>query len=132
MRRRLRAERGLTPAAPHSMAERSMSTSSPFIRGIFFFLFLGKESTRKGICARSEARAAATAPVKVSGFKNTFHILQDAKMKGTLILVPSALGVTGDVVFEAVLLYLKHMVKGSVQFLHRHLNGTLRTSTDSD
>lgn len=28
----------------HSMADRSMSTSSPFIRGIFFFLFLGKET----------------------------------------------------------------------------------------
>lgn len=31
-------------AMSHSMADRSMSTSSPFIRGIFFFLFLGKET----------------------------------------------------------------------------------------
>lgn len=30
----------------YSMADKSMSTSSPFIRGIFFFLFLGKETIR--------------------------------------------------------------------------------------
>lgn len=45
--------------------------------------------------------------------------------------IPSALGVTGDVMLEAVLLDLKHVVKGSVQFLHGHLNGTLQTSKDS-
>lgn len=59
-------------------------------------------------------------------------ILHTANMKGALILhIPSALGVTGDVMFKAVLLNLKHMIKGSIQFLHRHLNGTLHTSEDS-
>lgn len=58
-------------------------------------------------------------------------ILHIAATTGTLILcIPSALGVTGNVVFKAVLLYLKHMIKGSIQFLHRHLNGTLYTSKD--
>lgn len=42
--------------------------------------------------------------------------------------IPSALGVTGDVVFEAVLLDLKHVVEGPVQFLHRHLDGALQAS----
>lgn len=37
-------------ASPYSMADRSMSTSSPFIRGIFFFLFLGNETSRRSIC----------------------------------------------------------------------------------
>lgn len=57
-------------------------------------------------------------------------MLHMANMKGTLN-IPSALGVTGDVMFKAVLLYLKHMIKGPIQFLHRHLNGTLQTSGDS-
>lgn len=33
--------------------------------------------------------------------------------------------------FQAVLLYLKHVIKGAIQLLHRHLNGTLHTSEDS-
>lgn len=39
-----------TGQSPYSMADRSMSTSSPFIRGIFFFLFLGNETSRTSIC----------------------------------------------------------------------------------
>lgn len=41
-------------------------------------------------------------------------------------VVPSALGVTGDVVFEAVLLDLQHVVEGSIQLLYRHFDGTLQ------
>lgn len=35
-----------TEAMPYSMADRSMSTSSPFISGIFFFLLLGREGMK--------------------------------------------------------------------------------------
>lgn len=31
----------------YSMADKSMSTSSPFIRGIFFFLFLPKKKNKE-------------------------------------------------------------------------------------
>lgn len=41
---------------------------------------------------------------------------------------PSALGVTGDVVFQAVLLNLQCVVEGSVQLLHSHLDRTLQAS----
>lgn len=41
------------------------------------------------------------------------------------LLLPPAFGVTGDVMFQAVLFDLQHVVKGSVQFLHSHFNGAL-------
>lgn len=42
-----------------------------------------------------------------------------------LWFVPSALGVTGDVMFQAVLLDLQRVVEGSIQLLHGHFDGTL-------
>lgn len=114
-------QRELRSVTSYSMADRSMSTSSPFIRGIFFFLFLGEEAIRINgdIMTNSHNHKVST----VNKMKYTM-----TNIKGTLTsYIPSALGVTWDVVFKAVLLYLKHMVKGSIQFLHRHLNGTLQT-----
>lgn len=46
--------------------------------------------------------------------------------RALLSYIPSALGVTWDVMFEAVLLYLQRMVEGSIQLLHSHLDGTLQ------
>lgn len=42
-----------------------------------------------------------------------------------LLHIPPALGVTWDVMFEAVFLDLQGMVEGSIQFLYCHLDGTL-------
>lgn len=117
-----RDQREVRSVTSYSMADRSMSTSSPFIRGIFFFLFLGKRSHRKMHLWRYNDSHQH----KVSSVNKMKNTMTD--IKGTLTsYIPPALGVTGDVVFEAVLLYLKHMVKGSIQFLHCHLNGTLQT-----
>lgn len=40
--------------------------------------------------------------------------------------VPSALRVAGNVVFQAVLFYLQHVVEGAVQLLYGHLDWTLQ------
>lgn len=40
--------------------------------------------------------------------------------------VPAALGVTGDVVFQAVLLDLQRVVEGPIQLLHRHFDRALQ------
>lgn len=79
-----------------------MSTSSPFIRGIFFFLFLFNSQR-----------------VNPSEHKCSSGTLQN-------LLLPSALGVAGDVMLQAVLLYLQRVVEGAIQLLDRHLDGALR------
>lgn len=59
------------------------------------------------------------------------EIYYDIRTVSKGLYTPPALGVTGDVMLEAVLLYLQHMVKGAIQLLHCHLNGTLQTSEAS-
>jgi len=48
---------------------------------------------------------------------------QQQTLEGAVL--PSALGVAGDVVLQAVLLDLQRVVEGAVQLLHRHLDGPL-------
>lgn len=43
-----------------------------------------------------------------------------------LSYVPSTFGVTWDIMFEAVLLYLQRMVERPIQLLHCHLDRTLK------
>lgn len=44
-------------------------------------------------------------------------------------LLPSALGVAGDVMFETVLFYLQSVIEGPIQLLYCHLDGTLQEKT---
>lgn len=62
---------------------------------------------------------------------NTIISVQNTNFCVLLQYVPSALGVTGDVVFEAVLLYLQRVIEGSIQLLHSHLNWTLQGNRQS-
>ena len=44
------------------------------------------------------------------------------------VCVPAALGVTGDIVFQAVLLDLQRVVEGSIQLLHCHFDRALQAN----
>lgn len=58
------------------------------------------------------------------------HTLQNTLLSVLQWLLPPALGVAGDVVFEAVLLYLQSVIERPIQLLHCHLDGTLQKKTN--
>lgn len=140
------------------MADKSMSTSSPFIRGIFFFLFLEEETNRTTSQQKTKTNmghiiflfsiidisfsletTVLTATPEIYDiyciycqYYNITTITAHLKSRGhepCAVEVPSALGVTGDVVFQTVLLDLQRVVEGSIQLLHRHFDGTLQGRT---
>lgn len=71
-----RHQRELGSVTSHSMADRSMSTSSPFIRGIFFFLFLGKEAIWGDITTKSPLWRRWNVPWRVlKAWARTYRLL---------------------------------------------------------
>lgn len=129
-----------------------MSTSSPFIKGIFFFLFLKKTKTSFMGKTNKSPNIFSSLPFLISKtFKKPktrqdqtmqqlclkyFVVTNNVKKKpliknfkasggATVISIPPAFGMTGNVMLEAVLFNLQHVVEGSIQLLNSHFYGAL-------